>query len=42
MELVNITISNAFQKNLDEFKGKPNKIWLDKGCEFYNRSVKWN
>ena len=43
-----ITISNAFQKFLKESnqretnsKGhKPNKIWVDKGSEFYNRSMK--
>ena len=35
-----ITISNAFQKFLNESKRKPNKIWVDKRSEFYNRSVK--
>ena len=43
-----ITITNAFQKILHESKHrevkskgrKPNKIWVDKGSEFYNRSVK--
>ena len=35
-----ITISNPFQKFLNESKRKPNKIWVDKGSEFYNRSVK--
>ena len=35
-----ITITNAFQKILDESGRKPNKIWVDKGNEFYNRSVK--
>ena len=35
-----IAITNAFQKVLDESKCKPNKIWLDKGSEFYNRSMK--
>ena len=34
------TISNAFQKVLDESERKPNKIWVDKGSEFYNRSKK--
>ena len=29
-----ITITNAFQKLLDELNRKPNKIWVDKGCEF--------
>ena len=27
---------NAFQKILKESDGKPNKIWVDKGSEFYN------
>ena len=31
-----ITITNAFQKILKEFNRKPNKIWVDKGSEFYN------
>ena len=35
-----ITINNAFQKYLDELKHKPYKIWIDKGSEFYNRSMK--
>ena len=35
-----ITIANAFQKIFNEFNCKPNKIWLDKGSEFYNRSMK--
>ena len=35
-----ITITNAFQKILDESNRRPNKIWVDKGSEFYNRSVK--
>ena len=35
-----ITITNAFQKILDESKSKPNKIWVDKGSEFYTRSIK--
>ena len=35
-----ITITNAFQKILDESNHKPNKIWVDKGSEFYNRSIK--
>ena len=34
------TITNTFQKLLDESKRKPNKIWVDKGIEFYNRSMK--
>ena len=35
-----ITITNAFQKTLDELKCKPSKTWVDKGSEFYNRSIK--
>ena len=36
-----ITITNAIQKIIDESYSKPNKIWVDKGSEFYNRSMKW-
>ena len=35
-----IMITNAFQKILDQSNRKPNKIWVDKGSEFYNRSMK--
>ena len=35
-----IAITNASQKILDESGRKPNKIWVDKGCKFYNRSMK--
>ena len=35
-----ITITNAFQKILDESNRKPNKIWVDNRYEFYNRSMK--
>ena len=34
-----ITIASAIQGILDESKHKPNKIWVDKGSEFYNRSM---
>ena len=34
-----ITITNASQKMLDELKRKPNKMWVDKGSEFYNTSM---
>ena len=34
------TITNAFQKILDESNHKPNKIWVDKGIELHNRSIK--
>ena len=33
-----IGIINAFQKILKESDRKPNKIWVDKGREFYNNS----
>ena len=35
-----IAITNAFQKRLDESNRKLNKIWVDRGSEFYNRSMK--
>ena len=35
-----ITITNAFQKVLDESNRKANKICVDKGSEFYNRLMK--
>ena len=35
-----ITIARAFQKVLNEFGGKPNKILVDKGRKSYNRSIK--
>ena len=35
-----ISIINAFQKILRESKRDPNKIWVDKGSEFYNNSFK--
>ena len=34
-----ITITNAFQKISHESNCKPNKIWVHKGSEFYNRSM---
>ena len=33
------TITNAFKKILKESKRKPNKIWVDKGSEFYNQNM---
>ena len=37
-----VSIVNAFQKILDKSGRKPNKIWVDKGGEFYNSSFeKW-
>ena len=35
-----ITITNAFQEILDESKRTPDKVQVDKGSEFYNRSMK--
>ena len=35
-----VSMINAFQKILDDSKRKSNKIWVDKGSEFYNRSMK--
>ena len=35
-----VTITNTFQKILHEWNRKPNQIWVDKGSEFYNRSMK--
>ena len=35
-----ISIVNAFQIILKESNRKPNKIWVDKGSEFYNSSFK--
>ena len=32
-----IIITNAFQKVFDESNHKPNKKWVDKGSEFYNK-----
>ena len=35
-----VSIVNAFQKVSDKSGRKPNKIWVEKGSEFYNRSFK--
>ena len=35
-----ISIVNAFQSILKKSNRKPNKIWVDKDSEFYNRSMK--
>ena len=35
-----VSIVNAFQSILNKSNRKPNKIWVDKGCEFYNRPMK--
>ena len=34
------TTTNPFEKNWDESKSNPSKVWVDKGSEFYNRSIK--
>ena len=36
----NVTITNVFQKIIDKLKSKPNKIRVDQGSKFYNRSMK--
>ena len=33
-----VSIVNASQKILNDSARKPNKIWVDKGNEFYNNS----
>ena len=33
------TITDVFQKILNDSNPKPNKMWVDKSSEFYNRSV---
>ena len=35
-----ISIANAFEKIFKESNRQPNKIWVDKGSEFYNNSFK--
>ena len=35
-----IRIINSFEEVLDQSSRKANKIWVDKGSEFYNRSMK--
>ena len=35
-----VSTVDAFQKIFDDSDRKPNKIWVDKGSEFYNNSVK--
>ena len=37
-----VSIVTAFQSILKQSNRKPNKIWVDKGSEFYNASfLKW-
>ena len=38
--LKDVSIVDAFQKVIDKSGRKPNKIWVEKGSEFYNSSVK--
>ena len=33
-----VSVVDAFQKMLKESNRKPNKIWIDKGSEFFNNS----
>ena len=35
-----VGIFNAFQSILKKSNRKSNKIWVDKGSEFYNKSMK--
>ena len=35
-----VIIVNALENVLNSSKRKPNKIWVDKSSEFYNRSMK--
>ena len=35
-----VSITNALHKFLDETGSKPNKIWVDRGTDIYNRSMK--
>ena len=35
-----ITITNAFKFFLKESNHKPRKTWVDKGSEFYSKSIK--
>ena len=34
-----VSIADAFRTPLDDSKRKPNKIWVDKEGEFYNKSM---
>ena len=35
-----IKIINTLQEILEDYNHKPKKLWVDKACEFYNRSMK--
>ena len=37
---IGVSIANAFQSILKKSNRKPKKIWVDKGSEFYNNSLK--
>ena len=39
-DIKGVSIVNAFQSILKDPNRKPNKIWVDKGGEFYNNSFK--
>ena len=39
-EKIGVSIVDAFQKILVKLEREPNKIWVDKGREFYNHSFK--
>ena len=39
-EKIGATITDTFQKMFEESWRKPNKIWVDKGSRFYNKSLK--
>ena len=32
-------VTSSFHQISDEFNRKPNKIWVDRGNKFYNRSI---
>ena len=39
-DIKRVSIVNGFRKISKEPNRKPNKIWVDKGSEFYNNSFK--
>ena len=40
VNILGISVVNAFKKILKESNRRPNKIWVNKGSEFYNNSFK--
>ena len=36
--MLGLLLVNAFQSILDDLKRKTNKIWVDQGSKFYNKS----